>query len=414
MKEEKSFQISQNEVLNAYKAVKANKGAGGVDGIEIEEFDKEWKNNLYKLWNRMSSGSYFPKPVRGVEIPKRNGKMRLLGIPTVEDRVAQMMLRNKIEPLVEPIFYEDSYGYRPGKSALDAVGQARKRCFIMKWIIEFDIVGLFDNIDHEQLMRFVEYHVKDKWVILYIKRSLIAPIQMQNGQILERKSGTPQGGVISPVLANLFMHYVFDEWIVRNFPNCPWERYADDGLIHCVSRKQAEYILDRLRKQMCYVNLKIHPEKSKIVFCQRDDRQLESNFNSFTFLGYCFRPRMVKSQEGIYFMSFTPAVSKEAGKSFREKIRDLIKDMNTTDIVLLSQKLNLIIRGWMNYFMKYTPSEAFRQGINYVNLTLTRWLVRTRKKVRRSYMKAQHLLYQIARSNSEMFHHWKVGYMPMR
>lgn len=414
MKEGKSFQISQNEVLYAYKAVKANKGAGGVDGIEIDEFDKDWKNNLYKLWNRMSSGSYFPKPVRGVEIPKKNGKMRLLGIPTVEDRVAQMVLRNRIEPLVEPIFYEDSYGYRLGKSALDAVGQARKRCFHMKWVVEFDIVGLFDNIDHERLMRLVEYHVKNKWVILYIKRCLTAPIQMPNGQILERKSGTPQGGVISPVLSNLFMHYVFDDWMVRNFPNCPWERYADDGLIHCVSRKQAEYILERLREQMCCVGLKIHPEKSKIVFCQKDDGKPESYYNSFNFLGYCFRPRMVKSQKGIYFMGFTPAVSKEAGKSFREKIREVIKEMNTTDIVLLSQKLNLIIRGWMNYFMKYTPSEAFRQGINYVNLTLTRWLVRTRKKVRRSYMKAQHLLYQIAMSNSEMFHHWKEGYMPMR
>lgn len=414
MKEGKSFQISQNEVLNAYKAVKANKGAGGVDGIEIDEFDKDWKNNLYKLWNRMSSGSYFPKPVRGVEIPKKNGKMRLLGIPTIEDRVAQMVLRNRIEPLVEPIFYEDSYGYRPRKSALDAVGQARKRCFRMKWVVEFDIVGLFDNIEHERLMRLIAYHVKDNWIILYIKRCLNTSIQMPNGEILERKSGTPQGGVISPVLANLFMHYMFDDWMVRNFPNCPWERYADDGLIHCVSRKQAEYVLDRLREQMGYAGLEIHPEKSKIIFCQRGNSQSESDNHSFIFLGYCFRKRMVKSQKGIYFMGFTPAVSKEAGKNFREKIRNVIKEMNTTDIVLLSQKLNPIIRGWMNYFMKYTPSEAFRQGINYVNLTLTRWLVRTRKKVRRSYIKSQHLLYRIAMSNLERFYHWKVGYMPVR
>ena len=414
MKEGKSFQISQNEVLNAYKAVKRNKGAGGVDGIEINEFDKNWKNNLYKLWNRMSSGSYFPQPVKGVEIPKKNGKVRLLGIPTVEDRVAQMVLRNRVEPLIEPIFHEDSYGYRPGKSALDAVGQARERCFRMKWVIEFDIVGLFDNINHDKLMKLVEHYVKEKWIALYIRRCLTVQIQMPNGHTHERNAGTPQGGVISPLLANLFMHYAFDEWITNNFSSCPWERYADDGLIHCVSKKQAEYILDMLKKQMKEVGLEIHPEKSKVIFCRRNNEQKEEEYVSFDFLGYCFRPRMVKSKEGKIFMGFTPAVSKEAGKSFREKIREVIKESNTTDIVLLSQKLNPTIRGWMNYFMKFTPSEAFRKGLNYVNMTLVRWLKRTRKKVKGSYRKAQRLLHQIAMSSPEMFHHWKVGYMPVR
>ena len=262
MKEGKSFQILQNEVLNAYKAVKANKGAGGTDGVDFEEFDKNWKNRLYVLWNRLASGSYFPKAVRGVEIPKKNGKTRLLGIPTIEDRVAQMVIRNRLEPLVEPYFFADSYGYRPQKSALDAVKIARERCYKMKWTVEFDIVGLFDNIRHDYLMSFVKLHSKEKWVNLYIERCLKAPILMPDGTMIERHKGTPQGGVVSPLLANLFMHYAFDRWITREFPMCKWERYADDGLIHCVTKKQAEYILDCLKARMTMCGLEVHPEKS--------------------------------------------------------------------------------------------------------------------------------------------------------
>ena len=414
MKEGKAFQISQNEVLNAYKAVKANKGAGGVDGIELEEFDKDWKNRLYILWNRMSSGSYYPKPVRGVEIPKKNGKKRLLGIPTIEDRVAQMVVRNRLEPLLEPMFHEDSYGYRPNKSALDAIATARSRCFKMKWVIEFDIVGLFDNISHEKLLGLVEKHCREKWILLYIARCLEAPILMPDKTLKERKAGTPQGGVISPVLANLFMHYAFDRWMEEKFPNCPWERYADDGIIHCVTRKQAEYVLDMLKGQMSRFGLAIHPEKSKIVYCRRNNEPIpEGVKTSFVFLGYCFRPRLVKSAKGIYFMGFTPAVSTDAACAFREKVRLVIRKTATTDIVMLSQELNPIIRGWMNYFCKFTPSEAFHKGINYVNQKLIRWIRRCRKKAGRSYCKSQILLNRIALSNPKMFYQWQAGYMPM-
>lgn len=414
MKEGKSFQISQNEVLKAYKAVKANKGAGGVDGVELEEFDRNWKDRLYKLWNRMASGAYFPKPVRGVEIPKRNGKKRLLGIPTIEDRVAQMVLRNRLEPYVEPIFYDDSYGYRPCKSALDAVGAARKRCFRMKWVVEFDIVGLFDNINHEYLMRFVRHHMKERWVGLYIERCLKASIVMPDGTVRERTKGTPQGGVISPLLSGLYMHYAFDRWITREFPMCKWERYADDGVIHCVSRKQAQFVLDALKKRMRLCDLEIHQEKSKIVYCQRNNEKIEGETTQFTFLGYCFRPRLTKSMAGAYFMGFSPAVSKEAAQTFRTRIKEAVYGSRTTDIVALSQILNPIIKGWYNYFGRYCPSEAFRKGINHVNLRLVRWLKRTRKKVKRSCTKAQHLLHRIAMSDSELFCHWKAGYMPVR
>ena len=414
MKKGKAFQISQNEVLNAYKAVKANKGAGGVDGIELQEFDRDWKNRLYVLWNRMSSGSYYPKPVRGVEIPKKNGKKRLLGIPTIEDRVAQMVLRNRLEPMLEPMFHEDSYGYRPDKSALDAIATARSRCFRMKWVIEFDIVGLFDNINHEKMLDLIRKHCQEKWILMYIGRCLKAPILMPDKTLKERNAGTPQGGVISPVLANLFMHYAFDSWMAGKFPKCPWERYADDGIIHCVTQKQAEFVLDMLKEQMKRYGLTIHPEKSKIVFCRRNNEPVPERVEtSFVFLGYCFRPRLVKSAQGIYFMGFTPAVSVEAARSFREKVRVTIGKAATTDMIILSQMLNPVIRGWMNYFCKFTPSEAFRKGINYVNQKLVRWIRKIKKKVKRSYRKAQILLKRIALSNPKMFYQWQAGYMPM-
>lgn len=410
MKEGKAFQISQNEVLNAYKAVKANKGAGGVNGIEFQEFDRDWKNRLYVLWNRMSSGSYYPKPVKGAEIPKKNGKKRLLGIPTIEDRVAQMVLRNRLEPMLEPMFHEDSYGYRPNKSALDAMATARSRCFRMKWVIEFDIVGFFDNINHEKLLELVRKHCQEKWILMYIDRCPKAPILMPDKTLKERDAGTPQGGVISPVLANLFMHYAFDSWMTEKYLKCTWERYADDGIIHCVSRKQAEFVLDMLKEQMKL----IHPEKSKIVFCRKNNEPVPKGVEtSFVFLGDCFRPRLAKSIQGIYFMGFTPAVSVEAARSFRKKIRVAIREAGTTDIIILSQMLNPVIRGWMNYFCKFTLSEAFQKGINYVNQKLVRWVRKNRKKAKRSYRKAQTLLKRIALSNPKMFYQWQAGYMPM-
>lgn len=243
MNETKSFKINKQAVWDAYEKVKANKGSVGVDNVTIEKFEENLKNNLYKLWNRLSSGSYFPPPVRAVEIPKKNGGIRILGVPTVEDRIAQMVVRLYFEPSVDKIFHEDSYGYRPNKSAIGAIKVIRERCWRYDWVLEFDIKGLFDNIDHELLMKAVKMHTNEKWMLLYIERWLKAPFKMKDGTIVERKSGTPQGGVISPVLANLFLHYTFDRWMEINFPQNPWARYADDAVAHCRTKAQAEILL---------------------------------------------------------------------------------------------------------------------------------------------------------------------------
>ncbi|MCQ6279151.1 group II intron reverse transcriptase/maturase [Bacillus sp. EB600] len=411
MKEGKSFEISQHQVLEAYKRVKANRGAGGIDGVDFTEFDKDLKNNLYKLWNRMSSGSYFPKPVKGVEIPKKNGKKRMLGIPTIEDRIAQMVVRMKFESFVEPIFCADSYGYRPNRSAIDAVGITRQRCWKMAWLIEFDIKGLFDNIDHELMMKAVRKHTNNKWVILYIERFLKTPILMPDGTIRERNSGTPQGGVISPVLANLFLHYVFDRWMEIKYPLNPWARYADDAVIHCQSKEEAEGLLRNLDERMLSCKLELHPDKTKIVYCRSDKFPNRHENESFDFLGYTFRRRWAKSKYGNFFHSFTPAVSKNAGQSLKGKICEIRKQNKLYSLEELAEIMNPILRGWANYFSKFCASEA-RKILDFVNLTLVRFIRFKYKTVKRSKARAFRYLVRVAKAQPNLFYHWQMGIRP--
>lgn len=411
MKEGKSFEISQKQVLLAYKRVKANKGAGGIDGVDFEEFEKNRNNNLYKLWNRMVSGSYFPKAVRGVEIPKKNGKMRLLGIPTIEDRTAQMVVRMSFEEKVEPVFLDNSYGYRPNRSAIDAVGVTRERCFRMAWVLEFDIVGLFDNINHELLMRAVEKHTDSKWERLYIKRFLTAPIQMPDGTIKNRTAGTPQGGVISPVLANLFMHYAFDKWMEKNYKRNPWVRYADDGLIHCNSEREAKEIQQKLILRMKECGLEIHPEKTKIVYCKSDRNNLDYENEVFDFLGYTFRRRFTRSRAGHYFNGFTPAVSKAAGKVFRSKIKNIKRNNFGKSIYELAELMNPVIRGWANYYTKFCAREA-KKSLDYVNHILVIAVRQKYKSVRRSKRKAWRFLAKLYHARPNTFYHWQIGLVP--
>jgi RNA-directed DNA polymerase len=293
----KPFVIDKWLVYEAYKAVKANAGAAGVDQQSIEDFEMDLKGNLYKIWNRMSSGSYFPPPVRAVAIPKKSGGERILGIPTVADRVAQMVVKQVIEPMIEPSFLPDSYGYRPGKSALDAVGITRERCWRYNWVLEFDIKGLFDNIDHSLLQLALKKHVECEWAMLYIERWLKAPLQLADGTRVERTRGTPQGGVVSPVLANLFLHYTFDVCMKRTFPQLLWCRYADDGLVHCRSEQEAQAIKQALQARFEQCGLELHPTKTKIVYCKDGSRKGKYPNTKFDFLGYTFRPRLVKNRK---------------------------------------------------------------------------------------------------------------------
>lgn len=411
MRETKPYNISQRVVLEAYERVKANKGSDGVDEQTLLDFDKDLKNNLYRIWNRMSSGSYMPKPVKAVAIPKKNGGTRILGIPTVEDRIAQMTAKMYFEPSVEPIFCEDSYGYRPNKSAIQAVAVTRQRCWRKDWVLEFDIKGLFDNIRHDYLMALVEKHSTEKWIPLYIRRWLTAPFQMADGTIVPRTAGTPQGGVISPVLANLFLHYTFDTFMEKEFPRIPWARYADDGVTHCVTLEQAKYMLGRLCERFKRCGLEINLEKTRIVYCKDDDRKGDYPNTSFDFLGYTFRPRHAKNKYGKYFTSFLPAMSDKAQKAIREEVRrwklQLKPDKSIND---LANIFNSKIQGWINYYTHFYKAEIYTV-LRYINACLIKWVRKKYKKLKHR-RKAEYWLGNVAKRERKLFAHWKFGIMP--
>jgi len=408
----KPYDIPKQTVWDAFQRVKANKGAAGVDEETIGEFEKDLKGNLYKIWNRMSSGSYFPPAVKAVEIPKKSGGVRILGIPTVSDRVAQMVVKLHFEPKVEPIFAADSYGYRPGKSATDALRITRGRCWRYDWVIELDIRKLFDRIDHELLMKAVRKHTDSAWEILYIERWLKAPFQMQNGSKVERTMGTPQGGVVSPVLANLFMHYAFDEWMRREHPNNPWARYADDAVIHCRTQKEAKSLLIDLGERFKQCKLELNTEKTRIVYCKDDDRKGNYSLTSFDFLGYTFRPRRSKNRWGKCFINFSPAVSNSASKAMRQTIRgwrmQLKSDVGIDD---LSRMFNPVVRGWINYYGCFYKSQLY-SVLRHMNRALMYWARRKYKKLAVHKRRASSWLGRLARNRPELFAHWQMGILP--
>ena len=412
MKTTKLFDISKAVVWQAWKLVKANQGAPGADEVSLEQFEVDLKGNLYKLWNRLSSGSYFPPPVKTVNIPKKDGGTRILSIPAVADRVAQRVAKLVFEPLVELYFHKDSYGYRPNKSAHQALAVTRKRCWRYDWVLEFDIRGLFDNIDHQLLMKAVKKHTDNSWLLLYIERWLKSPIQLAEGVVIYRIRGVQQGGVISPVLSNLFMHYVFDKWMAREFPAHPICRYADDGLAHCNSEKEAIFLKNALAQRLQDCGLAMHPKKTKIVYCKDDLRQGVYPTTSFDFLGYTFRPRRSKNRHGKYFINFSPAMSRQAGKAIRQAVRRWkIPLRSDKSIVDLARMFRAMIQGWINYYGRFYKSEMYMTLIQ-INRKLMVWATRKYKKLRGHKRRAVHWLGRVALKFPNLFPHWRLGLRP--
>ena len=403
----KPFDISKWEVWQAYQKVAANKGAAGVDGVSLPEFESDLRGNLYKIWNRMSSGSYFPPPVRAVEIPKAHGAgTRMLGIPTIGDRIAQTVVAARLEKAVEPKFHPDSYGYRPRKSALDAVGKCRERCWKYDWVIDLDVKKFFDTVPWDRIIAAVGANTDLPWVILYVKRWLAAPIKMPDGTLAARDRGTPQGSAVSPVLANLFMHYAFDLWLAREFPGCPFERYADDAVIHCRTRPQAEVVLGKLRKRMEQVGVSLHPEKTRIVYCKDGRRRGSHEHTEFTFLGFTFRARALRARNGNVFTGFAPAVSKDAIKKMSAQVKSWrLHALTGHTIGEIARAVNPVIRGWMQYYGAFYKTEL-HPVLRRINAYLVRWI---RKKYRRlrPVKKAHGAWKRITGQYPALFAHWQ-------
>jgi RNA-directed DNA polymerase len=396
-------------VLEAWKRVKANRGSAGVDAQTIELFESKLKDNLYCVWNRMSSGSYMPPPVRTVIIPKSDGGERKLGIPTVSDRVAQMVVKMHLEPEIEPLFDDDSYGYRPSKSAHDAVAKARERCWRYDWVLDLDIKGFFDNIPHELLMKAVRKHTKQTWAVLYIERWLKAPAENQCGELQRRDRGTPQGGVISPLLANLFLHYALDQWMKRQWRENPFERYADDIIVHCRGREEAGRLHKAVYERLSECGLELNNEKTRIVYCKDANRTENHDQVKFVFLGFEFRPRRARNRRGVYFTSFLPAISEKAACRIRAEMRRWhLQRRSDKSLEDLSRMFAVRLRGWIEYYGRFYRSRLYRvfQPLNHA---LVRWACRKYKRLRGHRTRAARWLRRVMRRDPKLWPHWAIG-----
>jgi RNA-directed DNA polymerase len=408
----KPYVIAKRAVWEAYQQVKANRGAAGIDDETIAMFEQNLSRNLYKLWNRMSSGSYFPPPVKQVEIPKEKGGTRKLGIPTVSDRIAQTVVKRIIEPILDPIFHPDSYGYRPGRSAKQAIAVTRKRCWQYDWVVEFDIKAAFDQIDHGLLLKAVRTHIREGWILLYIERWLTAPFETAEGEQRPRERGTPQGGVASPILMNLFMHYTFDAWMKRRNPQCPFARYADDAVVHCRTQKQAEEVMQSIALRLAECGLTMHPEKSKIVYCKDSNRTESYPHVYFTFLGFTFRPRKALSKQNRLFTSFLPGVSADALKRMRQTVRGWKLNRQThVMLAALAKQYNPIIQGWWNYYGAFYQT-AMLHVYQHIDRALERWARRKYKALSGRKRGSVQWLRKMKDAEPQLFHHWReVGDM---
>lgn len=405
----KPYLIPKKLVWEAYLRVKAADGGPGVDGQTVEDFEVDLKDNLYRIWNRMSSGSYFPPPVKLVVIPKSDGRERRLGVPTVADRIAQNVVKLVLEPIVEPQFHRDSYGYRPGRSAHDAIGKARECCWQYDWVLDLDIKSFFDTLDHELVMRAVQRYTRDRWVLLYVRRWLKASLQLEDGSLEERKTGTPQGGVISPLLANIFMHLALDTWMAENRPDVPFERYADDVVVHCRTEAQAQDVLRAVIERLARCRLEVHPVKTKIVYCRDSNREGPYPEVKFDFLGYTFKPRRAQNRRGKLFTSFCPAVSEKAAKAMRQEMRRSWRIARRTDKSLsdLANMFNPTMRSWIAYYGRFYRS-ALGPVFRPLDHALVRWATRKYKRFAGHQRKASRWLQGIGRRQPTMFLHWEI------
>ena len=407
MDKAKPFCISKREVWQAYKRVRANRGAAGVDGQTLAQFDEDLAANLYRIWNRMSSGSYMPAPVRRVEIPKSDGRMRPLGVPTVADRVAQMVVKRRLEPSLEAVFHQDSYGYRPGRSAHQALGVARKRCWGKDWVLDLDIKGFFDNIDHELMMRAVRRHTDSTWMLLYIERWLKASIEMPDASVVQPHKGTPQGGVISPLLANLYLHYAFDAWMQKHWPKIAFERYADDVICHCDSQAQASELRQALVQRMQQCKLELHPQKTQIAYCRDQKRQGQHPTRRFDFLGYSFKPRRAMTRGGLLFTNFAPGVSDAAGKAMRQTMRRWqVHRRSDLDLQEIATWIQPQLKGWVQYYGCYNKS-ALVGALRSLDNALRRWAQRKYKRLKAHVRRAWDWLGGLKAQQPDLFAHWR-------
>ncbi len=406
---EKSFVISKQLVWEAYQRVKTNQGAPGVDGQTVAAFEADLKNNLYRIWNRMSSGVYFPPPVRAVAIPKpHGGGTRVLGVPTVADRIAQTVVALALEPRTEQIFHRDSYGYRPGRSAHQALAACRERCWKKDWVLDVDIRAFFDSLDHNLVVKAVTANitVEQRWVLLYVRRWLIASLQFPDGRLAQRDRGTPQGSAVSPVLANLVLHYAFDAFLAREFPTVPFERYADDAVIHCASERQARHVWAALDARLADLGLQLHPDKTRIVYCKDKRRRGSYEHTSFTFLGYTFRPRKAKGRDGGLYLGFLPAVSGAALKKMSTKLRRWRLHLwITRSLDELADQINPVVRGWMSYYGRFYRS-ALLPLLERLNTYLKRWAGRKYKRLQ-TYKRVKAWWLGILDRDPDLFAHWR-------
>lgn len=408
----KGIPITRSMVWQAYKKVRKNKGSGGVDGKSLQTYSENLEDNLYRLWNRLTSGSYFPKAVKEVSIPKKDGSQRKLGVPTIDDRIAQQVIKDYLESRFEKEFHANSYGYRPLKSAHQALEQVRQNVWKRDWVIDMDIKGFFDEVSHELLVKALKRHVTEKWVLMYIERWLASPIETESKELVYRQGqGTPQGGVISPLLANLFLHYVFDKWLEQTYPNLMFVRYADDIIVHCSTEQEAEEVLASIKARMAACQLRLHEGKTKIVYCKKYKRRSANKTVKFDFLGFSFQPRPSATKDGRLFLGYDCAISQSSKNKILEDIKSTkFQRWTNRSIEDIAEFFNTKIQGWINYygkFRKHRLNSLFR----FFERRLIEWARRRYKRLNRSYIKASKWFCRFKKNNVKLFVHWERGFI---